>query len=105
MRKKRWEDNARWQIGLFARTHLGQFSGVATEYAPVTRDDGSVRFKKDEGECECLVDAPGEGLDGTIIVADKLLTAALRLDLQVDFRAFTPEAGNMAVGNAYTIVQ
>ncbi|KAL1525056.1 hypothetical protein AB1Y20_019929 [Prymnesium parvum] len=103
MRKKRWEDNARWQINVFARSQLGVFDGTSVEYVQTVRDDGSLRFSKEESSSSCSADV----LDGSasLFMVDKMRTPSLGIDLQADYRAFTPEMGNMAVANAYTLAQ
>lgn len=100
-RAQRWEDNARWQLTTFAGAQLGDFDGSCVLYRPATRDDGSPKMAEGgTGETSVV---------GSVLGASKVklgetgVSADLELDLELGYEAFTPEAGNMAVANAFTL--
>jgi len=103
-RRKRWEDNARWQLTTFAQSQLGSWAGELELYE--LDGDGGVakRVGPWTPQCSCEVTAVTDNTE--LELADSLpsVAEAYAYGARMNFDAFRPEVGNMAVANAFSLV-
>lgn len=104
MRKKKWRENARWQLNVFAQAQLGDWRGRCTLYDVLALDpsdaNSAVRLKEAEtSECSST-GAIGDG--NYVRWEDEMSEPNLSSSATLDDSTFYPENGNMAVGNAFT---
>lgn len=106
MRERKWAENARWQLNVFAQEQLGDWQGECTVYHPQPGKAGVPRLVE-TGSSACASGAAIGG-DNTVDWRDELGDAeglaALSSTATLDSESFYPQKqGNMAVGNAFTL--
>ena len=118
MRKKKWRENARWQLNVFAQAQLGDWRGRCTLYDVVAVDasdaDGDGAMRLAEGATVACKSAGAIG-DGNVVRWDDEMSEmsemsetsgpsgpSLSSAATLDDSTFYPERGNMAVGGAFT---
>jgi len=103
-RQSRWDQNARWQLNVFAEEQLGSWTGNIERYEA----DGSGGVRPMDGssaawaDCSCTTRISE---DNTIEYVDSLPAAAAPLSVSstLGLSSFRPELGSMAVASAFTI--
>lgn len=101
-RQQRWDDNARWQLTTFAQAHMGAWGGQVELYEP--SEKGGMQRVVGPWATECTAEAKIVSNDA-VEVGETLPPPAseLQFDMRMDYEAFRPERGNMAVGAAFTL--
>ncbi len=109
-REQRWEENARWQLTTFAQAQTAEWGGMLVRYTPQSDGEGNPRMARadESAACECQLDLlspEAEEVQGRVRIGERLPDEAAELGISCEMGApsFKPEAGNMAVGNAYTL--
>jgi hypothetical protein len=102
-RKQRWEENARWQLNCFAQAQLGEWEGTIELYEL----DASGRVCKLPGGPEPCSSNARVSDTNTIELVDTVPAVAttLALDTLLSVPSFQPEAGTMAVANAFSLAE
>ena len=100
-REQRWEQNARWQLDVFAKAHEGAWTGECVEYDCTTKGGGNPSFAAG-APAPCTSSVAISSAE-TVTWAETLADAALAINEEFGFDKFRPERGNMAVSNAYTL--
>jgi len=101
-RRKRWDDNARWQLTTFVQSQLGEWAGEVELY----EQDGNGGVRKRVGPwtpectCEAVVASNTE-----VEISDSLpsVAAELAISRTMDYEVFRPEVGNMAVASGFSL--
>ena len=101
MRQQKWNENARWQLNVFAQEQLGSWDGDVELYEARETDGSALKQVAMEERSACVIKVSDTN---TIAVADTLPGGAssLALTQTMGFEAFRPEVGNMAVAAAYS---
>ena len=104
MRSKRWDDNARWQLNVFAQAHLGEWAGSLELYS--ADEAGRMQLVDDLESATCSCDSR-VCASNTIELAEALPSgaAALMHCKELGLESFRPEVGNMAVASAFSLVR
>ena len=107
MRKRKWAENARWQLNVFAQAQLGDWVGRCTLYDVTALDpsdaNSAVKLTEAGTSESSLAGAIGDG--NFVRWGDELGgpdLMALSSSATLDDSTFYPERGNMAVGSAFT---
>lgn len=100
-REQRWEQNARWQLDVFAKAHEGAWTGECVEYDCTTKGGGNPSFAAG-APAPCTSSVAISSAE-TVTWAETHADAALAINEEFGFDKFRPERGNMAVSNAYTL--
>ena len=95
------EQNARWQLDVFAKAHEGAWTGECVEYDCTTKGGGNPSFAAG-APAPCTSSVAISSAE-TVTWAETHADAALAINEEFGFDKFRPERGNMAVSNAYTL--
>lgn len=106
MRERKWAENARWQLNVFAQEQLGEWQGKCTVYELTPGEDGVPRLVEG-ATTECASGAVISGGDEVTWrdeLGDELALAPMSTGATLSSESFYPQKqGNMAVGNAFTL--